>query len=107
MADEGAPGTVTLPVAWVDSDDAPILFANQFLLQQIAEMEYVLYVGQVTPPPVIGTPEQQQAQLEQINFVPVRTLARLSLSQNRLDELLGVLQRVRSRADDPASGDQP
>lgn len=84
---------ITLPVAWLD-DDAPIAYANQFLLSTISDEEYVLQVGQASPPPITGTPEQQKEQLSRISFVPIRALAKVSLTRQRVQELADLLQRA-------------
>lgn len=102
MAEE--PDRIALPLAWVEGEE-PVIFANQFLFQQIDPGEFVLNIGQALPPPLIGPPEEQRRQASQIPFVPVRTLARLSLTRKRVEELINVLQGVLTRADE-AQGDQ-
>ncbi|MGI8439251.1 MAG: hypothetical protein ACR2NV_03460 [Thermoleophilaceae bacterium] len=46
-------------------------------------------MGQATPPPLIGTPEQM---LEQIEFVSVRTLNRIAMTEVKLRELIAALE---------------
>ena len=86
-------------ILWRGVDTVPIHTANQFLAQIDAVGErpdqMILAVGQVTPPAVIGTPEQKLAQLREIKDVSVITLARYSISPARLDELIGLLQQVK------------
>jgi hypothetical protein len=86
-----ASGTLDLPLAWMDFDDTTILFANHFLVQHQPE-EFVVSLGQVTGPPVTGTPEQIREQVGELSHVPVFTLARVGLSRHRLAELIGLLQ---------------
>jgi hypothetical protein len=85
-------------VRWRDSETVPIHTANQFLVQVDTAGDHpeqaVLAIGQVTPPPIVGTPEEQHAQLEQINEVDVITVARYSITPGRLRELIGLLQQV-------------
>lgn len=61
-----------VPVTWVDWNETPIAFANQFICQFQPE-EFVLSVGQALPPPLVGTPEQVREQAENIDFVPIAT----------------------------------
>lgn len=96
-----------LPVVWVDNEEKPVVFSNQFLLQAVTPEEFVLSIGQVSPPAVIGTPEDQRNQLERIPFAPVRTIVRVSLTRQRLDELAELLQRARGLADEPGVGPRP
>jgi hypothetical protein len=58
---------------WPGADAVPIQTANQFLVQIDAAGEtpdqIILAVGQVTPPVVLGTPEDRRAQMEEIEEV--------------------------------------
>ena len=58
MASSTRPGTeFSLPLQWIDFEETPILFTNHFLAQHQSN-EFVLTFGQVTGPPVVGTPDQ-------------------------------------------------
>lgn len=102
---EGAPDNLQLPLAWIDVNESPILMANQFLVQTQGTGEFVMAIGQVATPPLIGTPEEVREQAEQIEFVPIRTLARVSMTRARIDELIAVLQLQRDRHDEIATPD--
>jgi hypothetical protein len=82
---------MTLKLEWVDFDEVPILFANHFLVQHQPN-EFVVSIGQVTGPPVFGTPDQINDQLRQTESVPINTLARVGLTRHRAAELISVLQ---------------
>ena len=45
------------PLQWIDFDDTPIMFANQFLVQEQPH-ELVISIGQVTGPPAVAPPDQ-------------------------------------------------
>ncbi len=79
-----------VPLVWEDVDQA-IVFANQFLIQH-QKGEFVMTVGQVIQPPVLGTIEEREEQISRINYVPVRILGRYGFSRQRLVELISVLQ---------------
>lgn len=85
------PESIDVPIAWVGLDEAPVVVANQFLIQHQPN-EFTLTVGQMTPPPLLGTPEEKAEQARQIDYVPIRVLVRLGLSPTRLRELIAVLQ---------------
>ncbi len=86
------PQQLDVPLSWIGYDDAPILYANQLLVQFQPEGGFVLALGQATAPPLIGTPEQIAAQAAEIEFVPVRTLARFGMTRAKLQEVIAVLQ---------------
>jgi hypothetical protein len=81
----------SLPLQWQEFEDTPIFFSNHFLIQHQPN-EFVLTLGQVTGPPVLGTPEQIRAQATTLGHVPIHTLARAGLTRDRMVELIGVLQ---------------
>ncbi len=79
-----------VPLTWVDVDDVPVFFANQFIIQHHQD-EFILTIGQMVPPPLIGTIEEREDQLEQLDFVPVKPLARIAFTRARLLELVQAL----------------
>jgi len=83
---------VNVPVLWDGIEDVPLAFANQVLGQVGPQGEVILTFGQVTPPILVGKPEQQAAQAEEIPFVAVKTVARLALTKASLDDFIRVLR---------------
>lgn len=82
-----------LPVSWIGAEDLPVLFANTFVGQVEAEQGvFFLTIGQMVPPALIGTPEEKVEQLEQISYVPIKPVARLALTRERLKYLIAILQ---------------
>lgn len=69
-----------IPLVWVGLNELPVLFTNQFLIQHW-EDAFVITAGQLVPPPVTGTPEEQAEDVEEISYVPVKPVARLGLTQ--------------------------
>jgi hypothetical protein len=86
-----SPGAIDIPLTWVEFDEVPILFANHFLVQH-QPYEFVLTLGQVSGPPLVGTPEQVREQVGRLTHVPITTLARVGLTRQRLVELIALLQ---------------
>ena len=76
-----------------------VLLANQFIGQVGQQNEVVLTFGQVVLPALLGNLEQQTEQAREISQVPVRALARFTLTRDGLDELIGVLEQTRTNLD--------
>jgi hypothetical protein len=84
---------IDVPLVWVGIDETPIVFANQVLAQFFSE-EFVLTFGQSFPPPILGaTEEERRKQAEELPYVAVRPVARLSLNERRMRELVDILQK--------------
>lgn len=82
---------VTLPIVYIGVEDVPILFANQFVIQH-EENEFILTVGQLQPPILLGPPEQRKEQAKRLTYVPIKVVARFGLTRQRLTELIQALQ---------------
>lgn len=79
-----------IPLTWVGPDEVPVVMANHFI-SQFHDDGFVLTFGQVAPPIILGSEEQQREQLEALAFVPVRPLARFALTEQRVRELIKLL----------------
>ncbi len=90
----GQPEGVQVPLTWVGTEEVPIVFVSHFLSQIDDKGDAILSFGQTTPPPLIGTPEERRAQAERIAYVPVRPVARISLSRPRLLELAEIVRQT-------------
>jgi hypothetical protein len=96
MADAGkgeTPETFQARAVWIAPEEETIQFANQFAVQFLGET-FVVSMGQVAPPMILGTDEERQQQAESISFLPVKTLGRFSMPRSNLEEFIGVLQQV-------------
>lgn len=90
------PTPLAISVIWPDVDDLPVFRANNFVIQvttgpQGTPEDVVLTIGHVSPPFVLGTPDEQQAAAAAIGAVPAKAVARISMSPARLGELAGLL----------------
>lgn len=90
----GRPDGVQVPLTWVGTEEVPIVFASHFLGQIDEKGDAILSFGQTTPPPLVGTPAEIRAQAERIAYVPVRPVARISLSRPRLLELAEIVRQT-------------
>jgi hypothetical protein len=86
-----SPQARPVPLLWVDLDTTPMLFANQLLVQHHGS-EFIISLGQAAPPALIGTAEERQEALAALEFVPVRTVARVGLTAQRMTEFVRVMQ---------------
>ena len=93
---------IEIPLLLSGADETPVLFANHFLVQEYQE-EFILTVGQLVPPPLLGTDEERQEQARQLSSVSVRVVARLGLTRRRLAEIISLLQGTLERYDERAN----
>jgi len=83
--------TVRLPILYIGAEDVPVLLGNNFVIQHVGN-EFILTVGQMTPPITLGDPDQQVEQLKKLSYVSVRVVARIGFTRQRMVELIQILQ---------------
>ncbi len=89
MSDED---TVEIPIVFVGTEDVPVVLANQFVVQH-QRNEFILTLGQVTPPILLGSDEERFEQAKKVAYIPVKVVARVSFTRDRLVELIGALKK--------------
>jgi hypothetical protein len=94
-----APEPVNIPLVWEETEERPILFANQFLVQHQPD-EFVVTFGQVLAPPLLGTEDERREQLSKLSYVPVRILGRYGFTRRRMQELIKVLEENLAKHDE-------
>jgi hypothetical protein len=100
---------VQVSIIWPEVDEVPVLKANQFL-GQISQgpagqpEDFVVTIGYFPPPVLLGTPEEQRATMRALGAISVKTLSRVSLSRDRLGELIKVLQTIAEQYDNATGG---
>jgi hypothetical protein len=100
--DDGvAEQVLSVPLVWIGPEEVPIQFANQFLVQ-VNEEEVIITVGQVSPPIVLGTAEQQMEAMQAVEVVPVRVASRIAMTGNTFRKLLRAMTAVNERYDEVA-----
>lgn len=82
---------IQIPIVFLGMEDVPILYVNQFVVQH-QQAEFILTLGQVTPPLLQGTEEEQREQARQLSHIPVKVVARLGMTRERVEELIIALQ---------------
>jgi hypothetical protein len=90
QAEEGDSTVIAAPIVWSGLDESPILFANQFIIQHW-EDDFILTAGQLTPPAILGSPEERLQQAMNVKAVPINVIVRLGLNPRRVRELIAAL----------------
>lgn len=91
--EQAIPDKVQVQMVWIGAEDAPILMINTFQ-GQVEKDECIITLGQMTPPALAGTPEERLEQVRRLPFVPIKTVARLGLTRQRLEEFVTVLSQT-------------
>ncbi len=76
-----------IPLVWVGLDELPVTFTNRFLIQHWEDV-FVISAGQLIPPPVTGTPQEQADEIDQIDYIAVNPSVRLGLTRGKVEELI-------------------
>ena len=85
---------VSLPLIWVGGDALPVVKVNQILLQIDHVGDVFLTLGTATPPAlIVDSPQDLERQVEGMGYLPIQTVARLSLSPHTMEELAKMLAR--------------
>jgi hypothetical protein len=79
---------IQIPLLIVGAEDTPIYFSN-FLVVQHLDREFILTFGQYAPPLDLPGPENERRIPP---YVPVRAVARIGLTPQRMRELIEILQ---------------
>lgn len=82
---------VALPLFFIGAEDIPIVLSNLQVIQHV-QQEFIITFGQFSPPIVLGTPEEQMEQAKSKPYLPVKTVARVAMSPQRVADLIKALQ---------------
>ena len=83
---------VEIPLVLTGQHEVPIFFSNWASVQH-EKSEFVITFGQYTPPLIVGSTEQQRDQARATVAVPVKVVARIALTHQRMVELGAALQQ--------------
>ena len=98
---------VEIPLSWVDADQRDVMAANQSAMIHNTETgEFILTLGHMAPPLLFGSEEEMRQQAAQLPFVPIRALARFSLTRQGVEALREVVQANLARYDERDQGGQ-
>ena len=90
-SDSESPPPIEIPLVLTGQSEVPILFSNWAIVQH-QNQEFVITFGQFTPPIITGTPEEQRRQAESTPALPVKVIARVGMTTQRMTELVRSLQ---------------
>jgi len=82
---------IELPLFFIGSEDVPIVLSNLQVIQHV-QQEFIITFGQFSPPIVLGSPEEQMEQAKSKQYLPVKTVARVAMSPQRVADLIRALQ---------------
>ena len=82
---------IELPLFFIGSEDVPIVLSNLQVIQHV-QQEFIITFGQFSPPIVLGSPEEQMEQAKSKQYLPVKTVARVAMSPQRVADLIKALQ---------------
>jgi hypothetical protein len=86
-----------LPLLWDGLDSAEIFFVNQMIVQLGPpgnEGEFILTLGQLHPPVLMGGQDANRAKLEALPYVTVRVVSKVAMPVSRVRELRDVLTQM-------------
>ncbi len=83
------PGRVEVPLAFLGADEIPIQLCNHVVVQVQSEEEFIVTLGQVAPPILFGTMEEQIEQARGVGYIPVKVVARVSMTRHQLRRWCG------------------
>lgn len=82
-----------IPLVYVGAEDHPALQATTFgIVNDPAHDEFVLTMGQLQLPLLVGDDEDKRRQVDQISFVAIKVIGRYSMTRSRVEELVEMLQ---------------
>ena len=100
MADPEAEEGVLLPILWEGLDEAEIKFVNQMLVQLGSpghEGEFIVTLGQLHPPGLMGDRDANREKLKTLPYVPVKVVSKLGIPVARVRELRDILTEMLDR----------
>jgi len=80
----------SIPIRFEIPASVETRYVTNFVAQH-TDQEFIVSFFEVRPPLLLGSPEENQQQLEQMGAVPAECVARIVLSPARMGELLRVL----------------
>ena len=82
---------IELPFFFIGAEDVQIVLSNLQVIQHV-QQEFIITFGQFSPPIVMGSPEEQKEQVKSKPYLPVKTVARVAMSPERVANLIEALQ---------------
>ena len=90
------PGATAVPIEWHIPEEMTPRYATNFVIQFTGH-EFVLSFFEVRPPIVLGSPEEQKEQLENLGSVRANCIAQIVLSPTRMVDFVDLLNRHQER----------
>ncbi len=94
---------IELPLFFLGAEDTPIVFANLLVVQH-QNKEFILTFAQYSPPLLMGSDEERVTQAKNMPYVPVKVIARIGMTPERMKEVIDTLtlnyKKFERRSDD-------
>lgn len=84
-------GAIGVPIEWRVPDTIIPRYATNMIVQN-SEHEFVISFFEVTPPVLLGSPEDQIKQAMAIGSIPANCVARIVVAASRMPEFVRALQ---------------
>jgi Protein of unknown function (DUF3467) len=91
VAEQEEKAGVSIPVEWHFPEQIASRYATNLVVQS-TQHEFIISFFEVRHPILIGSPEEQRAQLEQIKSIRAECVARIIVAAEKMPEFLQVLQ---------------
>ncbi|MBU1751223.1 MAG: DUF3467 domain-containing protein [Chloroflexi bacterium] len=80
-----------LPIKWYYPEDLITRYVTNLIVQH-GEQEFIVSFFEILPPAILGTPEQQEAQLERIDDIQATCVARIVIPAEKMSIFVKALQ---------------
>ncbi|MEX2225597.1 MAG: hypothetical protein WEB52_04005 [Dehalococcoidia bacterium] len=97
MSNESGGELVSIPLLWDGLDTAEIKFVNQMIVQLGPpgnESEFLVTLGQLHPPVLMGSEDENKARLAALPYVTVKVVAKVALPVSRVREFRDLMTRM-------------
>jgi len=81
---------IFIPISW-NIPDGSLGYANNIVIQH-TDTEFILMFFQTLPPVILGTQEQQVAQLAEVKSVQAHCVASVIIPAGKMAEFIGIMQ---------------
>jgi len=85
-----------IPIEWYVPESIVSRYATNIVVQH-GEHEFVISFHEMQPPVLLGTPEEVEAGLEQIESIRANCVARVVVAAERMPDFIQVLQESLAR----------
>lgn len=86
------PEEVGIPLVWIGLEELSVQLANQAICQYTPDGQFIVSIGQMAPPVLLGSPEEIRQEVKRLSHIAVKPLLRVNFSESSLRDLLRIIQ---------------